>query len=448
MTGALYGSIVFLVLLACCAALRIPFTSDYQLVGLLASLLAFFLMRSTSISVSWQLGRPGSLGTRLFWNWLTIIALLLMIGFLGQLGEELSRRALAAWFALTPLGLLMAHVVIRYGLLKLFPSLAKQRSAVVLFVNDSARKLATRAPVAGYEIVGYFEDREPSRTGGPLHDLPRLGAISEAANYVREHRVEVVFIVLPEGGFERAVTLINEFGDTTASIFYVPDWYIFSMMAAEFYEIEGIPVLEVIETPFYGVDGMLKRMFDISFALFALLVSIPLMAVIALAIKLDSKGPIIFRQHRYGLNGEKFDVHKFRSMTVMENDEKIEQVSRSDPRVTKVGRFLRRTSLDEWPQFWTVLKGDMSIVGPRPHAVAHNEFYRRAIQGYMARHKVKPGVTGWAQVNGYRGETQTLDRMEKRIEFDLQYIRSWSPFMDIKIIFLTLVMIFKDENAY
>ena len=135
-------------------------------------------------------------------------------------------------------------------------------------------------------------------------------------------------------------------------------------------------------------------------------------------------------------------------MTVMENDEKIEQVSRSDPRVTKVGRFLRRTSLDEWPQFWTVLKGDMSIVGPRPHAVAHNEFYRRAIQGYMARHKVKPGVTGWAQVNGYRGETQTLDRMEKRIEYDLQYIRAWSPLMDIKIIFLTLVMIFKDENAY
>ncbi|WP_348674883.1 undecaprenyl-phosphate glucose phosphotransferase [uncultured Abyssibacter sp.] len=446
--GVAYAVLVYAVLGASCLALNESFSGLYQAAGLIAGALAFVGMRGVPWTAAWQLGRPGSLGARLLWRWLLLITFLIMAGFFAQIGDELSRRVLALWFTAVPICMLVAHIILRYGLLRVFPGLSRQRTAVVLFVNNAARRLVQRLPDAGYRFVGYFEDREPARTGGVLENVEHLGKAAEAASYVRRNKVEVVFVCLPEGAYDRGLSVINELGDTTASVFYVPAGEIFTMMSAQIYDIEGIPVLEVIDTPFYGVDGILKRVFDIAFSLTMLVLSLPLMALIALAIKLDSKGPIIFRQHRYGLNGEEFDVHKFRSMSVMENDDKIEQVSRTDPRVTRVGRFLRRTSLDEWPQFWTVLKGDMSIVGPRPHAVAHNEFYRRAIQGYMSRHKVKPGVTGWAQVNGYRGETQTLDRMEKRIEYDLQYIRNWSPVMDLKIVVMTLIMIFKDENAY
>ena len=448
LNGLSYALIIYGVMMLACNAFQIRFGGLYQAAALFSGMTSTFLMRGISLTIPWQLGRPGSVGTRLLWLWLAVVMALILVGFFAELGSDLSRRVLAAWIIGVPIAFIAVHVVIRYGLLRLFPGIARNRSAVILFVNDAARNLLSKAPAAGYNLIGYFEDREPSRTGGPLADLQHLGSVSSAANYVREQGVEVVFICLPEGAFERGIALINELGDTTASVFYVPDWYIFNMMSAQFYDIQGVPVLEVIETPFYGVDGMLKRLFDIVFASVVLVLSIPLMIAIAVAVKLDSRGPIIFKQFRYGLNGERFYVHKFRSMTVMEEGEQVEQVSRADPRVTRVGRFLRRTSLDEWPQFWTVLKGDMSIVGPRPHAVAHNEFDRRAIQGYMTRHKVKPGVTGWAQVNGYRGETQTLDRMEKRIEYDLEYIREWSPLLDVRIILMTALMISRDENAF
>lgn len=448
LNGVSYALIIYATMMASCAFFRVEFEGLYQAAAIFAGIMSAFLMRGVSLSIPWQLGRPGSVGTRLLWLWLLVVTSLILVGFFVEIGSDLSRRVLASWIVGVPVAFVLVHVLLRYGILRVFPGLAKNRSAVILFVNDAARNLGQRAPSAGYNLVGYFEDRDPSRTGGPLAGLEHLGSVSKAAEYVREKGVEVVFICLPEGAFERGIALINELGDTTASVFYVPDWYIFNMMSAQFYDIQGVPVLEVIETPFYGVDGMLKRAFDIAFSFVVLVLSIPLMLTIAIAVKLDSRGPVIFKQHRYGLNGERFLVHKFRSMTVMEEGEQVEQVSRADPRVTRVGRFLRRTSLDEWPQFWTVLRGDMSIVGPRPHAVAHNEFYRRAIQGYMTRHKVKPGVTGWAQVNGYRGETQTLDRMEKRIEYDLEYIREWSPLLDIRIIIMTALMISRDENAF
>jgi putative colanic acid biosynthesis UDP-glucose lipid carrier transferase len=173
------------------------------------------------------------------------------------------------------------------------------------------------------------------------------------------------------------------------------------------------------------------------------------MLVIAIAIKMTSKGPVIFKQDRYGLNGKRIKVYKFRSMTVCDNDDTvIQQASRFDIRVTKLGLFLRRTSLDELPQFINVLQGRMSVVGPRPHAVAHNEQYRKLIKGYMWRHKMKPGITGWAQINGWRGETDTIEKMKKRVEYDLEYIRRWSVWFDLKIVFLTVFKGFVDKNAY
>ena len=209
-----------------------------------------------------------------------------------------------------------------------------------------------------------------------------------------------------------------------------------------------MPVVSVCETPFTGVNGLVKRISDIVLASLILILIMPVLIAVAIAVKYSSPGPIIFKQRRYGLNGDEITVYKFRSMTVCENGNEVKQAQRNDARVTRVGAFIRKTSLDELPQFINVLQGRMSIVGPRPHAVAHNELYRKQIKGYMIRHKVKPGITGWAQVNGLRGETETLDKMQARIEFDLDYLRNWSVTLDIKIILMTAIMMLRQPQAY
>jgi putative colanic acid biosynthesis UDP-glucose lipid carrier transferase len=228
----------------------------------------------------------------------------------------------------------------------------------------------------------------------------------------------------------------------------VPDFFVFQMLHARWSQIDGLPVVSVFETPISGIDGVLKRGFDLVVGLTALALLAPIMAACGLAIKLTSPGPIFFRQKRYGLSGEEIGVWKFRSMRVMENGGAVQQASRDDQRITSVGRILRKTSLDELPQLLNVIGGSMSLVGPRPHASAHNEQYRSLIDGYMLRHKVKPGITGLAQVNGARGETETLDKMERRVEFDHRYIREWSLWMDVKILIKTALVVFRQENAY
>jgi len=213
--------------------------------------------------------------------------------------------------------------------------------------------------------------------------------------------------------------------------------------------VGGLPVLAVCETPFYGVNGIVKRVSDIVLATLILILIAPLLAAIALAVKLSSPGPAIFRQRRYGLNGQEVVVYKFRSMTVAEDGAVVRQATKNDARVTRLGAFMRRTSLDELPQFVNVIQGRMSIVGPRPHAVAHNEMYRKLIKSYMIRHKVRPGITGWAQVNGLRGETETVEKMRARIEYDLDYLRNWSLGLDLKIIWQTIFVVFKrPDTAY
>ncbi|HBW9468909.1 TPA: undecaprenyl-phosphate glucose phosphotransferase, partial [Klebsiella pneumoniae] len=228
----------------------------------------------------------------------------------------------------------------------------------------------------------------------------------------------------------------------------IPDILTFNILQSRTEEINGVPVVPLFDTPLNGINMVFKRVEDVFFSIIILFLISPVLAVIALLIKLTSPGPILFKQIRYGMDGKAIKVWKFRSMKVMENDDRVIQATKNDTRVTKVGGFLRKTSLDELPQFINVLFGSMSIVGPRPHAVAHNEQYRKLIQGYMLRHKVKPGITGLAQVNGWRGETDTLDKMEKRIEYDLEYIRTWNIVLDIKIIFLTVFKGFIGKTAY
>jgi putative colanic acid biosynthesis UDP-glucose lipid carrier transferase len=302
-------------------------------------------------------------------------------------------------------------------------------------------------PITQLKVEGFFDDRGADRLQIEP-DLQLIGSLSELSSYVKQHVVDVIFIALPIRHLKRVLDLLEELRDTTASIYYVPDIFMFDLIQARSAELHGIPVVAMCETPFYGYRGVTKRLTDIVLALCGLLVTLPVFIVVAILVRLSSPGPVIFRQRRYGLDGREIIVYKFRTMTVTEDGLSVRQASRTDSRVTPIGGVLRRLSLDELPQLINVLQGRMSLVGPRPHAVAHNEQYRKLIKGYMVRHKVLPGITGLAQVNGCRGETSKLEDMEARIQYDLDYLRRWSPMLDIKILAQTFLRIFGDRKAY
>src|SRR4051812_3777837 len=236
----------------------------------------------------------------------------------------------------------------------------------------------------------------------------------------------------------RILKLLEELRDTTASIYFVPDIFVYDLIQARVSSIGGLPVVAVCETPFFGVNGLVKKASDFILATIILTLIAPVLLAIAIGVKMSSPGPVLFKQRRYGLDGRKIVVYKFRSMTVAEDGDVVKQATRNDSRITKFGAFLRKSSLDELPQFINVLQGRMSVVGPRPHAVAHNEMYRKLTRGYMIRHKVKPGITGLAQVRGWRGETESVDKMKGRIECDLEYLRNWSVLLDLQIILKTV----------
>ena len=325
-----------------------------------------------------------------------------------------------------------------------------RRNAVIAGASDLGAKLARQlagARLLGVWVVGVFDDRSEARRV-KIDNVPVLGRLSDLPDYVKENHVDLIYITLPMASQPRIHKLLSELRDTTASIYFVPDIFTFDLIQARMDSIHGIPVVAVCETPFYGVSGLLKTLSDYLLAAVSLVLICPLLLGIALAIKLSSPGPVLFKQRRYGLDGKQISVYKFRTMTVLEDGDQIRQATRDDGRITPFGRFLRRTSLDELPQFINVLQGRMSIVGPRPHAVAHNEMYRKLIDGYMVRHKVKPGITGWAQVNGLRGETETVEKMRERIEYDLAYLRNWSLRLDLKILLRTILLVFRDRSAY
>jgi putative colanic acid biosynthesis UDP-glucose lipid carrier transferase len=272
--------------------------------------------------------------------------------------------------------------------------------------------------------------------------------LTDLAEFIRTHKIDVIFIALPVRHIQRVKDLLDELHDSTASIYYVPDLFVFDLIQSRTMSIIGIPVVAMCETPFYGYRGIVKRLTDLALTIPILIVALPLMLVIMVLVKLSSPGPAIFKQARYGLDGKRITVYKFRTMYVTENGDEVTQARKNDPRVTPIGAILRKYSLDELPQLINVLQGRMSLVGPRPHAVAHNEQYRRLIKGYMIRHKVRPGITGLAQVNGYRGETAELSQMEARVKYDLDYLRHWSPALDLKILVLTALRLFADKKAY
>ncbi|TYY01065.1 undecaprenyl-phosphate glucose phosphotransferase, partial [Klebsiella pneumoniae] len=279
-------------------------------------------------------------------------------------------------------------------------------------------------------------------------NIPYAGTTEELIINARDGKIDRIYIAMSMKDEVKINNIVSQLADTTCSVLLIPDVFTFNILQSRTEEINGLPVVPLFDSPLNGINMVFKRLEDILVSSIILLFISPILLIISLAVKLSSNGPVIFKQIRYGMDGKPIQVWKFRSMTVMENDDKVVQATKNDIRVTKVGKFLRSTSLDELPQFFNVLFGQMSVVGPRPHAVSHNEQYRTLIQGYMLRHKVKPGITGLAQINGWRGETDTLEKMEKRVEYDLLYIRGWSIWLDLKIIFLTIFKGFINKSAY
>jgi putative colanic acid biosynthesis UDP-glucose lipid carrier transferase len=394
--------------------------------------------------------RAGELALDISGGWAMVVALLLLLGWATQTLALFDGRALLAWSLVTPLALFAAYRLLPLALPRLLAAEGMHKVAVIAGANDLGRRLAARLrgdPMLGMNFAGYFDDRGALR----LRDLPaaeNLGTLERLADYVRANPVDVIYIALPMASQPRILRLLEDLRDTTVSIYFVPDIFVSDLIQARVDFVGELPVVAVCETPFFGFNGLVKRVSDFLLAFFILVLISPLMLAIAAGVKISSPGPVLFKQRRYGVDGRKIVVYKFRSMTVAEDGDVVRQATRNDARITKFGAFLRRTSLDELPQFINVLQGRMSVVGPRPHAVAHNELYRKLIRGYMIRHKVRPGITGLAQVNGLRGETDTVDKMKLRIEYDLNYLRNWSLALDLKIVLQTVAVVLKRQNAY
>jgi putative colanic acid biosynthesis UDP-glucose lipid carrier transferase len=384
------------------------------------------------------------------YSWFWVVLLLFFLGFATGYIAEFSSQTLITWLWVAPLSQMGAHLALRSAAPYLLMLQGPTQRAIIVGMNEQGVALASRIQQTRYskiELSGYFDDRSPSRLYETEHGQ-LLGRLRELPYFVKENRIQYIYLSLPMASQPRILHVLDELKDTTASIYFVPDMFITDLIQGRSGTVCGTPVISVCESPFTGSNGLIKRASDIVLSLLILTLISPLLLLIAAAIKLDSPGPIIFKQRRYGLDGEEILVYKFRSMRVCEDGDTIQQAQKDDVRVTRFGAFLRRNSLDELPQFLNVLQGRMSIVGPRPHAVAHNEIYRNLIKGYMIRHKVKPGITGWAQVNGYRGETRTLDKMQARIDHDLDYLRNWSLKLDLHIIVKTVLIVLKDRAAY
>ncbi|MBE0363251.1 putative colanic acid biosysnthesis UDP-glucose lipid carrier transferase [Pseudoalteromonas ulvae UL12] len=418
---------------------------------LLVVLLAFsYLGEAFDLYRSW---RAGKFRHMVLFAWGSLICsflALLVFAFAFKFSEQLSRVVLTLWFANAFAGIFAWRLMSRlYKVNRRKLGLSMQRVAVIGATESGANvfKEIIAHDELGYECIGFFEDRQPERLFEDMH-LHVAGSINEAVNKARRGEIDVLFIALPFKAEKRIADILSRLGDTTVDVHFVPDFLLSSLIHARIDHVGDIDTLSVFESPFNGARELIKRTEDIIIGGLILLLISPILVAISIAIKATSKGPVFFKQARYGLHGEKIKVWKFRSMTVMENSDVVTQATKNDSRITPLGGFLRRTSLDELPQFINVILGDMSIVGPRPHAVSHNEEYRQKVEFYMLRHKVKPGITGWAQISGWRGETDTLEKMEKRIEFDLQYIKHWSLWFDLKIIFLTIFKGFTGKNAY
>ncbi|WP_434938290.1 undecaprenyl-phosphate glucose phosphotransferase [Shewanella sp. HL-SH8] len=428
----------------------VGFSKDYLLVLIFTLLVYSYLSESFQLYRSWRVGKFSRMIGSLFLVKLFSFFIVASSLFLLKESESFSRIVIVGWFSLSILMLMAWRFIAKWiKSMRRRSGLGFQNVAIVGLTHTGIhlyREISKHYEL-GFKFIGFFDDREPKRLGGMQTSLIE-GDVNEAVALAKSGNIQKLYICLPMLAEKRIADIIEQLGNTTVDVLITPDFLLKNLMQARIGSVGEVDTISVFESPVNGMKRFYKRSFDILFSFTALLALSPVLMVIAMAIKLNSPGAVIFKQHRYGLDGRQIKVWKFRSMTVTENSAVVTQATKGDARITRVGAFLRKTSLDELPQFFNVLCGDMSVVGPRPHAVSHNEEYRSLITYYMLRHKVLPGITGWAQVNGWRGETETLDKMEKRIEFDLAYIRNWSLWWDVKIVVMTVFKGFVGKNVY
>ena len=380
-----------------------------------------------------------------------VLLVLMALGFVTKTSEDFSRIWVGLWF-----GLCFAMLVLLRGLLRLRVFAWQRdgklsRNIVIIGTGDVGKRLVRHLKNwagPGIRLLGLFDDRR-TRVPAEVLGVKVLGTIDDLAAFSRKNRVDEIIIALPWSNQKRVIECMNKVKTVPVHVQLCPDSMGFHLFNRGVRHLGGVPLLSVSEPPISGWDLLMKGTEDRVLAVLITIVLMPVMLIIAAAVKLDSAGPVIFGQKRYGFNNNEFTVYKFRTMADDPSySDGARQATRDDPRVTRVGAFLRRNSLDELPQLINVLKGDMSLVGPRPHPVLHNEQYAQLIDGYLGRHKVKPGITGWAQVNGLRGETDTLEKMEARVQHDLFYVDHWSLLFDLRILLLTFVVGFRSQNAY
>ena len=394
--------------------------------------------------------RPLNTAVDIATSWISLLFILALCGYATRSLQLFEPEVILWWGLITPALQWLAFFIGRHVLRRVAARPENRRTAVVVGAGalgvKVSRAFQARGDI-GLAFLGYFDDRADERVDPDATGL-RLGNLKQVAPYIRERGVHEVYITLPLGSQPRIVALLEEVQGTTASVFFVPDVFGISIIQGRLQDMNGVPVVGLCETPFTGTNRLVKRLSDVVLASLIMLLIAPLLVLIAIGVRLSSPGPAIFKQRRNGLDGEEIIVYKFRSMRTQDDGAVVPQATKADPRITPFGAFLRRSSLDELPQFINVLQGRMSIVGPRPHAVAHNEQYRQLIKAYMVRHKVKPGITGWAQIHGHRGETDTIEKMQARVEYDLEYLRNWSLGLDLQIIARTIKLVFFDRNAY
>jgi len=433
----------------------IYYVEGYIIAGLASIILFSLAARFTDIYSSWTARPFREEVLHVISAWVAAFFILIFFGFITKTSQHFSRVTLTSWLFLTPVLLLIT----RYALRRIFSYLKilglNNKTIVISGMTENGLRFAQELeanPDYGYQVAGFYCDKNNTLNNSTAEKIrrhyPILGDYDDLTDAARSGKWDQIYLALPIESKKRIANLLDRLADTATPVRILPDYFTSNLLKSKYLEIVNTPILAVYDSPFSANNAFIKRAEDIIFGSIILVLISPIMLLIAIAIKLTSEGPVFFKQHRYGLKGEPIKVWKFRTMTVCENDDTVKQATRNDARITRVGAFLRKTSLDELPQFFNVLTGNMSIVGPRPHAVVHNEEYRALIPGYMLRHLIKPGITGWAQINGWRGETDNLYKMRRRLEFDLEYMREWSLWLDIKIILFTILRGFTDKNAY
>jgi putative colanic acid biosynthesis UDP-glucose lipid carrier transferase len=416
-----------------CFVFKIENLSIYQYAALLAIILYFFIAELRSLYRSSRLQSYSDIALTIITTWATVGLILILLAFATKSSADFSRLTIGFWLISTPAFLGLERLFIYLILRRLRSTGSNTRTYAILGDRLSSEQLQSKIaslPWTGLSLHSTYQD------------------LNLLLKDVQEKNIDYVFLTYSGNQQEEIIEAINGLADSTASVYLAPNVFLSDLLGSQWITLGNMPMITINDHPFYGTQWFLKKVEDSVLGLLFFLITLPLMTLIAVGVKLSSPGPILFKQRRYGLNGETIQVLKFRTMSTQDDGEVVVQARKDDQRVTTLGKFLRKTSLDELPQFLNVLQGSMSIVGPRPHAVSHNEHYRKLINGYMLRHKVKPGITGWAQVNGLRGETETLDKMKARVDYDLYYINHWSIWLDLKIICLTIIHGFTGKSAY